>query len=56
MIHHIESSLLEAQVALANLLQNQPALQEVARAAPAGPPGTGGLGHQRRQSHELRGQ
>jgi D-sedoheptulose 7-phosphate isomerase len=33
MIHHIESSLLEAQVALANLLQNQPALQEVARAA-----------------------
>ena len=33
MIKHIEASLLEAQVALANLLQNKQAMQEVANAA-----------------------
>ena len=33
MINHIEASLLEAQTALANLLQNKPAMQDVARAA-----------------------
>jgi D-sedoheptulose 7-phosphate isomerase len=33
MIHHIESSLQEAQLALTNLLNNKPAMQDVARAA-----------------------
>lgn len=33
MIHHIEFSLQEAQRALANLLQNKPAMQDIAKAA-----------------------
>lgn len=33
MIHHIESSLQEAQLALTNLLHNKPAMQDIAKAA-----------------------